>query len=63
MMGVLKGTSYTSIAAAVGLCTALVPLGVKLLNQGSALTLKSKIAWTGVIAGLTALLYLFGEAG
>ncbi|HTE02009.1 MAG TPA: hypothetical protein VK668_22125 [Mucilaginibacter sp.] len=63
MMGVLKGTSYTSVAAALGLCIALVPLGVQMLNQGSSLGLKSKVLWAGVIAGLVTLLYLFGEAG
>jgi hypothetical protein len=63
MMGVLKGTSYTSVVAASGLCIALVPLGIKMLNEGSSLSVKSKLLWIGIIAGLCALLYLFGEAG
>jgi hypothetical protein len=63
MMGVLKGTSYTSVAAAVGLCIALVPLGIKMLKQGSNMSLKGKLMWTVMITGLVVLLYLFGEAG
>lgn len=63
MMGVLKGTSVTSVVAALALCVALVPLGVKLLNQGSSLSLKSKAIWAAIIIGLAILLYLFGEAG
>jgi hypothetical protein len=63
MMGVLKGTSYTSIVAALGLCIAFVPLGIKLLNEGSSLSLKTKLVWVCIITGLVAFLYFSGEAG
>jgi hypothetical protein len=63
MMGVLKGTSITSVVAAVGLCVALVPLGIKLLRTPSLPSARNLLL--GTIAGLAlvAALFYFGQLG
>lgn len=63
MLGVLKGTSLTSIVAASGLCFALVPLGFKVLKEGPMPTLKACITWVLIIFILVTILYFFGQAG
>ncbi|MHC5905835.1 hypothetical protein ACVNF4_18325 [Streptomyces sp. S6] len=62
-LGVLKGTTPVSVAAAAGLCAALVPLGVAALRDG-------RTPRTATLAGRLLLLvaagtamFLFGQAG
>ncbi|MBP2708222.1 hypothetical protein JOL79_31030 [Microbispora sp. RL4-1S] len=58
-IGVLKGTGPMSVVAAVGLCLALVPLGVRVLTDGPA-----PRWWAYPLAlGLAAAAILIGMAG
>ncbi|MEU0990807.1 hypothetical protein [Streptomyces sp. NPDC005953] len=62
-LGVLKGTTAWSIVAAVGLCVALVPLGVAALRSGPApraATIAGRLLLVGTV-GVAML--LFGRAG
>jgi len=63
MMGVLKGSSITSVAAAGGLCIAFVPLGFTLLRTPPAPPLQRLLL--GLAAGLVviAALFYFGQLG
>jgi hypothetical protein len=63
MSGVLKGTSVFSIVAASGLCIALVPLGFKVLNDGTRPGVKATIGWTLIVTVVIAILYFLGQAG
>ncbi|MEU5130414.1 hypothetical protein [Streptomyces mobaraensis] len=62
-LGVLKGTTPLSVAAAAGLCAALVPLGVAALREGPApraAAVSGRLLLT--VAAGTAM-YFFGQAG
>ncbi|WP_319018511.1 hypothetical protein [Microbispora sitophila] len=62
-LGVLKGTTPWSVAAAAGLCVALVPLGVAAMRTGPAprtATVVGRLVMVGVVG--TAM-FLFGQAG
>ncbi|MEU1023056.1 hypothetical protein ABZ366_13390 [Streptomyces sp. NPDC005904] len=62
-LGVLKGTTPPSVAAAAGLCIALVPLGVAALRDGPiprATTVAGRLLLVGAVG--TAM-FLFGQAG
>lgn len=62
-LGVLKGTTAWSVAAAAGLCAALVPLGVAVLRTGPApraATVVGRLLLVGVVG--TAM-FFFGQAG
>lgn len=63
MMGVLKGSSITSVVAASGLCIALVPLGFKQLRMPPAPPLGKLLL--SLAAGLVfvAALFYFGQLG
>jgi hypothetical protein len=63
MLGVLKGSSLVSVLATVGLCVALIPLGVKVLGDGPAPGTRRIIGWSLLILGLITLMYFFGQAG
>jgi hypothetical protein len=62
-LGVLKGTTAWSVAAALGLCVALVPLGVAALRSGPvprAATIAGRLLMVGVVG---AAMFLLGQAG
>ncbi|HET7102966.1 MAG TPA: hypothetical protein VFI20_02665 [Terracidiphilus sp.] len=63
MMGVLKGSSWTSVVATSGLCIALVPLGVKLLRASPSPRLKAVLGWVALMMALIALLFVLGQLG
>ena len=63
MSGVLKGTSLFSIVAALGLCIAFVPLGIKVLNDGPKPALKTVVGWIILTIVICAMLYFLGQAG
>ncbi|MEV0345552.1 hypothetical protein AB0H88_07290 [Nonomuraea sp. NPDC050680] len=62
-LGVLKGTTPWSVAAAAGLCVALVPLGVAALRTGPVprtATIAGRLLLVGAV-GIA--MFLFGQAG
>ncbi|MFC6101645.1 hypothetical protein [Olivibacter domesticus] len=63
MIGVLKGSSIVSIIATLGLCVALVPLGIHVLKDGPGLSYKTIGSWLLLIAAVIVCLFLFGQAG
>ncbi|WP_248925633.1 hypothetical protein [Paenibacillus hamazuiensis] len=63
-LGVLKGTTPLSLVATAGLCTALVPLGFRLLlKAGSLPRLHTALGWTFAVAAIGIIFFLFGQAG
>ncbi|GHH36779.1 hypothetical protein [Lentzea cavernae] len=54
-LGVLKGTELLSIVGTVGLCVALVPLGVLVLREQPRLTRRNVLTAVPVVLGLGAL--------
>jgi hypothetical protein len=63
MIGVLKGSSITSVVATSGLCIALVPLGIKVLNDGPKPGYKSVAVWALIVIAVITALYFLGQAG
>jgi hypothetical protein len=63
MMGVLKGTSPTSIVATTGLCIALVPLGGKVLWESPRPPLRHFAAWVAFLAVFSGVLFYTGQLG
>jgi hypothetical protein len=63
MMGVLKGTSLTSVLATAGLCIALVPLGVAILRVPPTPRLRVVLGWAVLVTGLVAALFFLGQLG
>ncbi|MVM34910.1 hypothetical protein GO755_33085 [Spirosoma sp. HMF4905] len=63
MLGVLKGSSLVSAIDTIGLCVALIPLGVKVLRDGPTPGKRTIVGWSGLILGLVTLMYFFGQAG
>jgi hypothetical protein len=63
MMGVLKGSSITSVIAASGLCVAFVPLGFDVARTPSMPSARNLLI--GITAALTfvAALFYFGQLG
>ncbi|MEV5606113.1 hypothetical protein AB0L33_32210 [Streptomyces sp. NPDC052299] len=62
-LGVLKGTTPLSVTAAVGLCVALVPLGVAVGREGPA-PLAATAAGRILLVGAVATgMFFFGRAG
>jgi hypothetical protein len=57
-IGVLKGTEFMSIVGTVGLCVALVPLGIQVLGQQPKPTAKAVLTAVPVAVGLGALAVL-----
>lgn len=62
-IGVLKGTTPSSVVAAVGLCVALLPLGVRTLRDGPRPRPATVARWFGLLAVVLVVGYLLGEAG
>jgi len=63
MLGVLKGSSLTSVAATSGLCVAFVPLGVQVLRDGPTPPRRNIVAWSLLVLVLAAASIVFGELG
>ncbi|PSR57228.1 hypothetical protein AHMF7605_08695 [Adhaeribacter arboris] len=63
MIGVLKGSSFTSVIATTGLVVALVPLGIKIISEGPKPVFKAIIKWTFLLLALILVLYFLGQAG
>jgi len=62
-LGVLKGTTNFSIIALLGLCISLVPLGMKVLNDGPKPSLKKVFGSLILMIVLLLFLYIIGEKG
>ena len=63
MMGVLKGSSVTSVIAAIGLCVALVPLGFDLARTPSKPSARNLLLGIAAAIILVAALFYFGQLG
>lgn len=63
MLGVLKGTSWTSVAATAGLCVALVPLGLEVLRDGPRPSGRSVAAWMLVVILAIVVFAVVGQLG
>lgn len=63
MSGVLKGSSVMSVISGAGLCIALVPLGIKVLNDGPLPRNKEIAFWSLIVSAVIAILYFLGQAG
>lgn len=62
MVGTLKGTDWTSVVAATGLCAAFVPLGVRILREGERPSRRS-LAVAVPVAAAIVFLYFFAPTG
>src|SRR5215471_604101 len=63
MIGVLKGTSTTSIVAGSGLCAALIPLGFTVLREPPAPRSRDYVLWFGLLAILLPVMFFLGQKG
>jgi len=63
MMGVVKGSSITSVVAATGLCISLVPLGIAILKAPPIPRFRTAFMWAALITGLVAALFFLGQLG
>jgi hypothetical protein len=63
MMGVLKGSSVSSVVAVSGLCIALVPLGIAILRTPPTPPLRTMLGWIIGAACLIAVLFILGQLG
>jgi hypothetical protein len=63
MMGVLKGSTWTSVACLTGLAVAFVPLGTRILLDGPRPRAQVVAAWAIGVPILMALAYAFGRLG
>jgi hypothetical protein len=63
MMGVVKGSSVTSVVAASGLCVALVPLGIAVLRTPPTPSLAKIVGGVALAAGLVGALFYSGQLG
>ena len=63
MIGVLKGTHWTSVLAAAGLCLALVPMGLATMRGEASGSIGSALAQLALTVGLVAALLYIGRLG
>jgi hypothetical protein len=63
MLGVLKGTSTTSIAAVCGLCAALIPLGFTVLREPPVPPWRAYAMWFALLAVLLPAMFFLGQKG
>ena len=63
MIGVLKGSSFTSAIATSGLCIALVPLGITVLRMEPKPGWRQFAGWFAFIALLVAVMFYIGQQG
>ncbi|MEO4053908.1 hypothetical protein [Solibacillus sp. CAU 1738] len=62
-LGVLKGTTIFSIIATLGLCVAIIPLGIKILKSGPQPSVQKIIAWVMFVPILVVIFFVFGRLG
>ncbi|KOS67809.1 hypothetical protein AEA09_04055 [Lysinibacillus contaminans] len=62
-LGVLKGTTVFSIIATLGLCIAVIPLGIKILKSGPQPSVRKIIAWVVFVPILVVVFFVFGRLG
>ncbi|AXB48928.1 hypothetical protein A4R43_30700 [Amycolatopsis albispora] len=62
-VGVLKGTEWLSVLAAVGLCVALVPFGVRVLRERPWPAAPVVVRWSAIGVATVAAMYFLGQAG
>ncbi|MGW5697593.1 hypothetical protein ACWEWX_44200, partial [Streptomyces asiaticus] len=62
-LGVLKGTTAWSVAAATGLCVALVPLGVAAWRAGPTPRAATVVGRLVLVAAVATAMFCFGQAG
>ncbi|MFF4290838.1 hypothetical protein ACFY0R_36890 [Streptomyces sp. NPDC001633] len=62
-LGVLKGTTPLSVAAAAGLCVALVPMGMAALRSGQTPRAATVAGRLLVLVAVGTAMFLFGQAG
>ncbi|WP_325115410.1 hypothetical protein [Streptomyces sp. GMR22] len=62
-LGVLKGTTAWSVAAATGLCVALVPLGVATWRAGPTPRAATVVGRLVLVAAVATAMFCFGQAG
>jgi hypothetical protein len=63
MIGVLKGTTWVSVASTGGLCIALLPLGIQLLREAPTPSGRVVLGWSLTMIALLAVLCFLGQAG
>lgn len=63
MIGVLKGSTITSVVATSGLCIALVPLGIRVLKEGPIPHYRKVILSIGIAIVFLAICVFIGQAG
>lgn len=62
-LGVLKGSTLFSFIATAGLCVAFLPLGIKVLREGTKPSTMVILGWILLSAALIVFFYFFGQAG
>ncbi|MCV4231028.1 hypothetical protein OHJ21_07560 [Virgibacillus sp. LDC1] len=60
-LGVLKGTSWDTLVAVIGLCVALTPLGIKILQDGPTPSLSVAMKWFIVIVIIGGIFFFVGQ--
>src|SRR5690606_25725663 len=63
MIGVLKGSTLVSVVATLGLCIALVPLGIRVLREGPTPRPSTIIGWLLLVVVLVGLFFILGRMG
>lgn len=63
MLGVLKGSSVMAVIATLGLCIALVPLGIEMLTEKPRPGIRSILLWFVLIIALIGIMFFLGQAG
>lgn len=63
MIGILKGSSATSVVATSGLCIALVPHGITTLSKKPIPALRTVLGWAVVVIAVAAALFILGQLG
>ncbi|NIJ51548.1 hypothetical protein [Dyadobacter arcticus] len=63
MIGVLKGSSIVSVLVILGLCVAMVPLGVEVLRSGPKPGRLAILKWSVLMFLLIGVMYFLGQAG
>jgi hypothetical protein len=63
MIGVLKGSSLTSVVATAGLAIALVPLGVRMVREPPQPGARALLKWSVLLAAIIAAMFYIGRLG
>ncbi len=63
MLGVLKGSSWTSVVAVLGLVVAMVPFGVRCIRESPAMGVRGILKWLSIMLATLCVLYFLGQQG